>query len=122
MLPFTEVPCKTLFELPPNAAKNALALAAVNKKWSRLPMEVRALVAQNMRRATPSAMAFKGAFKGTNLYGLNTNWIEAQAVMKREQFSIPPSWKTTYIWSINRKSGYVSIRWRADWIPGAARQ
>ena len=67
MPPFVEVPCKTLKELPRNVRGNILALVAVNKKWSRLPGDVRNLVAQNMRRATPSAMAFKKAFNRTTV-------------------------------------------------------
>ena len=61
MPPFVEVPCKTLKELPRNVRGNILALVAANKKWSRLPGDVRNLVAHNMRRATPSALAMQEA-------------------------------------------------------------
>ena len=58
-----EVPCKTLLELPRNVKANVLALKAVNKRWRKLPGDLLDLVAQNMSRATPSAMAMLEAFK-----------------------------------------------------------
>ena len=113
MLPFVEVPCKTLSELPRNVGETILALAAVNKKWSRLPADVRDLVAQNMRRATPSAMAFKEAFNVLDRHGLYERWICARSIMKREQFPVASEWARVYHWSICRESGYVSLEWRS---------
>ena len=52
-----EVQTKTLNELPRKLAESVLALAAVNKKWSKLPDDVKDIIAQSMPRETPSAKA-----------------------------------------------------------------
>ena len=109
MPPFVEVPCKTLKELPRNVGENVLALAAVNKKWSRLPRDVRDLVAQNMRRETPSAMAMKAAF-GDGLT-LPCSWMKRVEYVKNEH----RCW-TEVQWSIVPYSGQCSStrKWRRD--------
>ena len=103
MLPFVEVPCKTLAELPRNVGGNILALAAVNKKWSRLPGDVRDVVAQNMGRATPSAMAFKRAFEQSE-HEIETEPFRTQ-VQQRGDYV----WKNEYFWIINCETGKVYL-------------
>ena len=123
MPPCDETRSKTLSELPPIVAENVLALAAVNKKWSRIPADVRDIVAQNMRRTTPSAQAFKDAFIPLpDMYRLDEGWIETQIDMLIEKQSPDSQWKTDYIWIINRESGYVSLHWHGYWVATSKRR
>ena len=103
MQPFVEVPCKTLKELPRNVGGNILALAAVNKKWSRLPGDVRDVVAQNMGRATPSAMAFKRAFEQFE-HEIETEPFRTQVKQRGDYV-----WKKEYFWNINCETGHVHL-------------
>ena len=125
MLPFVEVPCKTLKELPRNVGGNILALAAVNKKWSRLPGDVRNVVAQNMGRATPSAMAFKKAFQ-KNVYSRpSERWITAERTRVREGevwLCSDYDWKKEYFWNIDCETGHVYQYWQARLIGRAQKR
>ena len=51
------IPSGMLRQLPPNAAGNIYALAAVDRKWSKLSPGAQDLVASFIPRATPSAEA-----------------------------------------------------------------
>jgi len=101
-----EVPCKTLSELPRNVKANVLALKAVNKKWRKLPGDVLNLVAQNMSRATLSAVAMRKAFK------LDDDWFfEPLLVHHRCNLHESPN--------VNQSSKF--IEWEIELQTGIAR-
>ena len=86
---------------PPNAAASVHALAAVNKKWSRLPNEAQDLVARFLSKA-PSAEAFDAQFYPWTTDYRVIHWSSGQMDRFNERGQ-----KIKLEWNINESTGFA---------------
>ena len=97
-------------QYPPNAASSVHALAAVNKRWSRLPFGAQNLIARLLSK-TPSAEAFDAQFYPWTTDYRVIHWSTGQMDAFNERGQ-----KIKLEWSINESTGLAYSRQVCNYV------